>query len=934
MVRVEAGPTRVEKEIEQGEFGDVETTIEVPASEQAISVVVHVKGERAAAYRGTFVPGRRWRVYAMPMEQADFGYNEVPSRTLEWENRYIDKVLEIMKEYPSYSFTLDASANLESYLRTRDDARQKQVLDYLRSGKFGINSLYEHFFTGLATPEEIFRMLEYALLAGRQNGFRVDSAGQTDEPSVTWAFPQILADAGIKYYANGSDPIRAPLNPVGLLNFHSPFYWEGANGAKVLVWSGVSYTVVDDMTWGGWNRESAKTGQYHPSLFGLEHALPLFLSQYDRQDYPFDAVFLYGLHNDEIPIRHYGSADVIELWNKEYAYPKVIASTQRDFFGYVSEHFGKQIPTYRGDGGAYWEDEAGADARIAAMNRTSQVRILAAEKLESIAKWLQPLLRFDDAAFQDAWTNVMLADCYVWSDSNSFRRPYSSRTRFGEAAHRAWAETAYQQTWDLRLTAMDQIAELIKTDDSGAVVFNPESWERSGFFDFELEPGEALLDPVTGQAVPCASLRFLNGYHDVRCWATNVPALGYKFYAIEGKHSVSEPLTSANPGASVQGKFYSLQLDPRSGAVTHLVDKTTGQDLVNASSGYGLNEYLYVTGGDPKVYYQGLEHGGNTDNRLLASDPNLPLPDLTINRATLTGPPAVWRYPWGTMVTVHGQAVNTPQITSTITLSDAQKVVTFENEVEKTATLKKEGVYFAFPFAVQEPRVEYQGATAWVNPVSDMLPGANRQWFATQGGVRVWGPNQSVGWATVDAPLITLEDVNRGLWPASIEIRNGTVFSYAMNNYWYTDTPAQQGGHFTFRYALTSGNGLSRAEAARLAMEQRSELLVLRHEHKAWKQALPVAGQGFLSASPAGVAVLTIRPGANRDTYLIRVQNSTGKETQAKLGFPAVEIADAYLGSTLGDRTSSVPWSAHEVEIPMTRYDIKTLVVRVQETRN
>ena len=211
----------------------------------------------------------------------------------------------------------------------------------------------------------------------------------------------------------------------------------GPNGAKVLMWSAVSYTAVDDMTWGGWNAESVKTGQYRPSLFGLEHSLPLFLSQYDRKDYPFDAVFLYGLHNDEIPIRHFGSADVIKMWNEAYAYPKVIPSTQHDFFGYVSERFGNQIQTHRGDGGAYWEDESGADAQVSAMNRASQMRILAAEKLESVANWLTPFLRFDYTGFLDAWKNVMLTDCYVWSDSNSFRRPYSYRTRFGEAAHRA-----------------------------------------------------------------------------------------------------------------------------------------------------------------------------------------------------------------------------------------------------------------------------------------------------------------------------------------------------------------------------------------------------------------------------------------------------------------------------------------------------------------
>jgi alpha-mannosidase len=933
-IRVETDSAQVEKEVQQEGFGDAEVAIEVPEADHAVPVAVFVGGQKTAAYRGNFAPQRKWQVYAMPMEQADFGYNEVPSRTLEWENRYIDKMLDIMKEYPDYSFTLDASANLESYLSTHDETRQKQLIDYLRSGKFGMNGLYEHFFTGLATPEELFHMLEYSASAARQYGFQIDSAGQTDEPSETWGFPEILTAGGIKYFADGSDPIRAPFNPIGLLNFRSPFYWEGPNGSKLLTWSAVSYIAVDDMTWGGWNAESAKTGQYHPSLFGLEHSLPLFLSQYDRPDYPFDAVLLYGLHNDEIPIRHFGSADVIKMWNEEYAYPKIVPSTEHDFFGYVTEHFGEQIPTYRGDGGAYWEDEAGADARISAINRASQVRILAAEKLESIANWLQPFLRFDYTGFSDAWKNVMLADCYVWSDSNSFRRPNSYRTRTAEAAHRAWATTAYQQTWDLRLTAMDQIAELIKTDGPGAVVFNTESWERGGFFDFELESGEALVDPASGEAIPCGSMNFLNGYHDVRCWAAKVPPLGYKFYAIEKKNVVSEPVTVANAEASVDGKFYTLQLEPRTGALAHLVDKTTGQDLVNRNSGYGLNEYLYVTGGDPYVYYQGLEHGGNTDNRILASNPTLPLPNLTINRATVTKPAVVQRFPWGIVVTVHSQAVNTPQIVSTITLNDEQKMVTFNNEVDKTATVKKEGVYFAFPFAVREPRVEYQGATAWVNPVSDMLPGANRQWFTTQAGVRVRGSNQSIAWSTVDAPLITLEDINRGLWPATIEIRYGSVFSYAMNNYWYTDTPAQQGGHFTLRYALTSGNSLNQAETTKFALEQRSELLVLRSEHKAWKQVLPAIGAGFLAATPGGVEVLTIRPGAAKDIYLIRVENSSDEVVQAKLEFPMATLDDAHLGSPAGEAVGDLSWSPHEVKIPMSRYDIKTLVVHVQENRN
>jgi alpha-mannosidase len=917
---VQVGTERFRKEVEQSEFGDVEVGLELPAQEHAFPVKVYLKGRNDPIYRGSFEPRRRWKIYAMPREQADFGYDEVPARTLEWENRYIDKVLEIMKKFPSYSFTLDASANLESYLATRDEAQAKQVLEYLRNGRFGLNALYENFFTGLANPEELIHMVDYAQVAGRRSGFVVDSASQTDEPSVTWAFPQFLAEAGIKYYADASDPIRGPFNGIGLLNLHSPFYWEGPNGAKILTWSNVAYLQIKDLSWEGWNLAAANAGKYQPSLFGLEHSLPLFLSLYDRQDYPFDAILLFGLHDDEDPLRHYGEADIMQMWNDEYAYPQLIPATQREYFQYITDHFASKIHTYRGDGGAYWEDEAGADARVAAMNRDSQIRVLAAEKLESVANWLQPMLRFAYAPFQDAWKNIMLADCYVWSDSNSFARPYSDRTRHGEAAHRAWAEAAFQQTWDLRLTAMDQVAELIKADGPGAVVFNPESWSRSGFFHFELEDHQALQDPVSEKTIPCASIRYLNGYHEARCWAANVPALGYKFYDIvKGEIDAGKPESLTNAAAPIDSKFYTLQLDPHTGAVAHLIDKESGQDLVNTKSGNEVNEYLYVTGGDEK----------NGENRLLAADPTLPLPELVVNRQTLVEAPTVRAFPWGTLIMVHASALNTPEIVSTITLNDEQKIVSFDNEVEKTATLHKEGVYFAFPFAVDSPRIEYQGATAWVDPMRDLLPGANRQWFTTQGGVRISGTNQSISWVSVDAPLITLQDINRALWPTSLDIRNGNLFSYVMNNYWNEDAPAQQGGHFRFRYALTSGQKSSPVTSVYLSLEGRSPLLALPHEHKEWKQILPVEGSGFLESSPPGIVVLTIRPGLDEKGFLLRVHNSTSQEVTAHLQFNHTHMKDAYLSSLLGDEVGRVSWSDHDVYFPMRRFDLKTIAVHL-----
>jgi hypothetical protein len=218
-----------------------------------------------------------------------------------------------------------------------------------------------------------------------------------------------------------------------------------------------------------------------------------------------------------------------------------------------------------------------------------------------------------------------------------------------------------------------------------------------------------------------------------------------------------------------------------------------------------------------------------------------------------------------------------------------------------------------------------------VNPETDMLPGANRQWFTTQSGVRVTSPEVSISWATVDAPLITLEDINRGRWPESIQIHSGTVFSYVMNNYWYTDTPAQQGGTFTFRYAMTSARATTEAESAAFATEQRSPLVAMRRYRMGWDPQLPETGTGFVEASPEGVSVLTMRAqAAERNSYLVRVQNTTSAPLPGKLRFSGASLKAAYSASVIGEPTGELESSNRIVSLPLEPYQIRTVLVKLK----
>lgn len=55
-------------------------------------------------------------------------------------------------------------------------------------------------------------------------------------------------------------------------------------------------------------------------------------------------------------------------------------------------------------------------------------------------------------------------------------------------------------------------------------------------------------------------------------------------------------------------------------------------------------------------------------------------------------------------------------------------------------------------------------------------------------------PFLAIAWASPDAPLFTLTDINRGLWLKHLDIRNGYLFSYVMNNYWFTNYRAEHSG--------------------------------------------------------------------------------------------------------------------------------------------
>lgn len=202
------------------------------------------------------------------------------------------------------------------------------------------------------------------------------------------------------------------------------------------------------------------------------------------------------------------------------------------------------------------------------------------------------------------------------------------------------------------------------------------------------------------------------------------------------------------------------------------------------------------------------------------------------------------------------------------------------------------------------------------------MPGACREWFTPQNLVHVRDGDFSVAWSTVDAPLVTLTDINRGLWLAHLPINNGHVYSYALNNYWFTNYRAQQGGTFVFRYALTSGRGLNREALARFDEDTRTPVLGYPHLSSfsaAISQAgrpLPARGGSFFTLDAANLEIVMLKAAEDGDGFILRVREVAGRTGEAKVHSKAFRLQSAWLCNGVEENKQKLTVRDGAVRVP------------------
>jgi alpha-mannosidase len=249
--------------------------------------------------------------------------------------------------------------------------------------------------------------------------------------------------------------------------------------------------------------------------------------------------------------------------------------------------------------------------------------------------------------------------------------------------------------------------------------------------------------------------------------------------------------------------------------------------------------------------------------------------------------------------------------------------------VKKDYTTHKEGVYFAFPVAVARPDFTYATQQQWVDPARNLMKGGSVEWFNVQQWMAVKDANLAVGVVPLDAPLASFGDINRGAWPGTFAPKTGTIFSYAMNNYWHTNYRAGQGGDFTFRYAITSAPQLDGAALTKLGLEQMrpAELDYVVSQDKPGNPArpLPPEGANFLDMTGDDVALVTWKEAEDGNGTILRLQEIAGKPAETDIKLPRADITSAERCSGVEQNLRALPLQNNTVHVSFQPFEVLTV---------
>jgi alpha-mannosidase len=458
-----------------------------------------------------------------------------------------------------------------------------------------------------------------------------------------------------------------------------------------------------------------------------------------------------------------------------------------------------------------------------------------------------PLSRFDwPTRVNGVYDNLLLFAEHTWGPFETVSHPHSVFTRVHWHLKANFAYQAVAEAHNLSREALtDLAAALPPADEPAAVIINPLSVTRS----------ELVTVRTPG----------INHTVLVR----DIPPLGVKVIPWDAKQV--DALVDLEPIRFIENDYYRLTMDSEAGTITSLIDKASGKEWIDPAAIGGLGAVVYEDTNVVDKHPSVAVHRSHFH-------PSTPGPHFNHTLAAGTGTLKVQRSHYGKIITLHAHHAFLPFIQTEIILHDAFKAIDINVTMDKLDNYAMEGVYVLFPFALDPASFWMETANAVYQADAEQVPRSCRDWYSIQHGIGVTDGSHSVLWATREAPLVQLSDFHTGQWLTELGPTRGHIYSWLMNNLYFTNFKAAQGGRMAFSYRLTTREGgIERADVRAFGE-------AFGHPPVGRVARVQPGEYEWLRIEPETVQVQVMKPAfADDDSFVLRLKETAGQPTQARI---------------------------------------------------
>jgi len=852
----------------------------------------------------------------LPLEQ-QFTYHETGNahidaawlwpwtETVDVVKRTFSTALQLMDEYPDYTYTQSAAAYYE-WMADKYPDINAQIKKRIQEGRWEVvGGMWVEPDLNMPGGESLVRQILVAKRWFRQQyGVDVRIGWNPDSFGYSWQLPQIYKKSGIDYFVTQ----KMTWNDTNELPFKL-FWWESPDGSKVLTYFPHDYvnTTLNPV------RLASDLAVARERSPGMTDMMDLY-GVGDHGGGPTRAMLDEGFHWRDpgaaavaadggapvTPKYEFGTAQsYFSTVEKEIAPDSPTLNYQSIARGYEApaEVSGKvSIPTW--DSELYLEYHRGVYTTQAMHKhnmRTSEEELLNAEKWSSLA-WVLAGRAYPSDGLTEDWKKVLFNQFHDLAAGSGIADIYKDSRQDYQ-----WVRMS---TDAISSAALKTMAEHVNTAGDGiaVLVYNPLGWERSGDVHFKVQlpdaniAGVMVVDPASYNKGVLPEQETVDAKTNVAELTVNlpdVPALGYKvFHIVPVTGGLDRRVTALDQANTIALGYKGLRLvvDKQSGCITSL--KLDGYEtFAPGACGNQLQFFKDL----PKQY-----DAWNIDPGTLDVSP------MTVSKADsveLFGGDAI-------RVTYHWQS---SKFVQTIRLKG--DIVDIDNDIgwhEKHILLKA-----AFPLSVTSNFATYEIPYGSIERPTTR----NNSWEKAQFEVPAlrWADLSGAG---PDGKVHGLSLLNKDKY--GYDAAGNVLRLTLLRSPTWPDPDADQ-GHQHFHYAIYPHAGTWK------------DALTVRH---GWEYDYPLQAvvttahpgslppeNSFASVSPDNVVLSAVKKAEDANGLIFRAYEWAGKETTAEFHVSPGATSATVTNLMEQPEGDPLPIADNVVKVPIHPYEILTIRV-------